>query len=148
MAGSPGVIADLAGQISPVDGGKPSTGNFGYTPTAPTNTGRYSAQYATPTASPFLQSVLQQNSSPSLMSGLAGLSDMSGMANLYNSYMPQQNSGLQQLTPMQPYLYRPNMTMAQQNLNNVAPSVALQQQRDAEAEAARRAAEAAAGGGE
>lgn len=149
MGGSPGIISDLAGSITPVDGGSghASTGNFQYTPTAPSTSGRYTAQYATPSASPFLESLMQQRSAPSQLSGLAGLSDISGLANMYNSFVPQQQiQGLQQLAPMTPYMYRPNMTMAQQSLNNVAPSVALQQQRDAE-EAARRAAEEAANSG-
>lgn len=81
---------------------------------------------------------------------------------MYNSYQPQQLSGLQaammqlmgqynqpmmrrqmpQYTQQQmsPLAYRPNLSNAQAALNNVVPSVALQQQRAAE-EAARLQAE-------
>lgn len=110
-----------------------STGNFQYT--APQTSGtRYAPQYTQISATPFLQSVMQQNSP------ISGLGDLYG--NLFRS--PQQSAGLQQLTPMQPYIgstYRPNMAAVRQNLNNVAPSVQEQQRLAAIEEAKRKAEE-------
>ena len=120
MGGSPGMMADVA-RATAADSGKASTGNFQYTPPTPSPNGRYVPQYTQISPTPFLQSVLaQQNPS------LGGLSNLYG--NLFNS--PQQPAGIQQLTPMQPYVgstYRPNMAAVRQNLNNVAPSVQEQQ---------------------
>lgn len=112
-----------------------NTGNFQYT--APQTSGaKYAPQYTQMPATPFLQSVMQQNSP------ISGLGDLYG--NLFRS--PQQSFGIQQLTPMQPYIgstYRPNMAAVRQNLRNVAPSVQEQQRLAAIEEARRRAEEEA-----
>lgn len=104
---------------------------------------RYSAQYTPQTATPFLQSIMAQHSGQTPQTTSLGLPSLQSMFNMPQKNSPMQSSsplqgGIQQLTPMMPYVgstYRPNMSAINQNLNNVAPSVALQQQQAAEAQA-------------
>ena len=103
---------------------------------------RYFSQYTPQTATPFLQSIMAQHSGQAPQNNL-GLPSLQSMFNLPQRNAPMQSSsplqgGLRQLAPMAPYVgstYRPNMSAVSQNLNNVAPSVALQQQQAAEAQA-------------
>jgi hypothetical protein len=98
---------------------------------------RYSAQYTPQTATPFLQSIMAQHSGQNQQNSNLGLPSLQSMFNMPQKNLPLQG-GIQQLTPMTPYagsMYRPNMSAINQNLNNVAPSVALQQQRAAEEQA-------------
>jgi hypothetical protein len=82
----------------------------------------------------------------SAQSNNLGLPSLQSMFNMPQRGAPYQPSGLQQLSPMAPYIgstYRPNMSVINKNLNNVAPSVELQQRQAAEEEARRSAEEAA-----
>jgi len=101
----------------------------------------YASSYTPQTATPFLQSVMsQQSGSP--QSNNLGLPSLQSMFNMPQRGSPMQPSGIQQLAPMAPYMgstYRPDMSGIMARLNNVAPSVELQQRLDAE-EAARQAA--------
>jgi hypothetical protein len=114
------------------------SGNGGVGYTAPSTPSPYQSSYQPTTATPALQSVLgQQIGQPNSL----GLPSLQSMFNLPQRAAPQAG-GIQQLATMKPYVgstYRPDMSAINANLNNVAPSVALQQQRAAE-EAARQAA--------
>jgi len=105
----------------------------------------YVPTYAPQTATPFLQSVMSQQSG-SLQNNNLGLPSLQSMFNMPQRGAPYQASGIQQLAPMAPYIgstYRPDMSGIMARLNNVAPSVELQQRQAAEAEAKRLAEEAA-----
>jgi hypothetical protein len=99
----------------------------------------YTSSYAPQTATPFLQSIMAQHSnSPLQQNNSLGLPSLQSMFNMPQRGAPYQSSGIQQLAPMAPYVgstYRPDMTAINKNLNNVAPSVELQQRLDAEAKA-------------
>jgi hypothetical protein len=90
----------------------------------------YTPTYAPQTATPFLQSIMAQHSGSPLQQGNSlGLPSLQSMFNMPQKGAPYQASGIQQLTPMAPYVgstYRPNMAAINKNLSNVAPSVELQ----------------------
>lgn len=124
-------------------GGSPAptygSGNGGVGYTAPSTASPYASSYAPMpvSAAPALQSVLGTQPTQGQQNSL-GLPSLQSMFNLPQRGPSPQAGGLQQLTPMTPYVgstYRPDMSAINANLNNVAPSVALQQQRAAEEEA-------------
>ena len=89
----------------------------------------YIPSYTPQTATPFLQSVMaQQSGSP--QSNNLGLPSLQSMFNMPQRGAPMQPSGLQQLAPMAPYMgstYRPDMSNAMNRLNFAAPSVRPEQ---------------------
>lgn len=122
-------------------------GNGGVGYTAPNTPSPYVSSYAPMpvSAAPTLQGALGQQSTTAPTNSL-GLPSLQNLFNLPQRGPNPQAGGIQQLTPMTPYVgstYRPNMSAINANLNNVAPSVALQQKRAAEEEARRQAEEAA-----
>lgn len=127
-------------------GGKapsPSQGGVGYTPTAAANPyqSAFNSQQQAPQQSRISPLVQQQmmRQQPQQMSGLqAAMMQLMGQYNqpMMRRQMPQYT----QQSQGSPLAYRPDMSGARAALNNVAPSVALQQQRAAE-EAARLQAE-------
>jgi hypothetical protein len=97
----------------------------------------YQPSYTPQTATPFLQSIMAQHSGQFPQTTSLGLPSLQSMFGMQQKSSPLQG-GLQQLTPMAPYVgsnYRPNMDVVRQNLNNVAPSVEVQQRQAAEEEA-------------
>jgi hypothetical protein len=114
---------------SQYDGGKPGAGY-----TAPTTASPYAPSYAPQTATPFLQSVMAQHGGQAPQNNNLGLPSLQSMFGMQQRSSPLQG-GLQQLAPMMPYAgstYRPDMSAVRQNLNNVAPSVSLQQEQAAQ----------------
>jgi len=89
----------------------------------------YASSYTPQTATPFLQSVMaQQSSSP--QSNSLGLPSLQSMFNMPQRGSPMQPSGIQQLAPMAPYMgstYRPDMSGVMARLNNAAPAVRPEQ---------------------
>ena len=89
----------------------------------------YVSSYTPQTATPFLQSVMaQQSGSP--QSNNLGLPSLQSMFNMPQRGAPMQPSGIQQLAPMAPYMgstYRPDMSGIMARLNNVAPVVTPEQ---------------------
>jgi len=127
------------GSVSPQYGsGKPGvayTAPASASPEAMAN--RYASQYTPQTATPFLQNIMAQHSGQTPQTTSLGLPSLQSMFGMQQQSAPYQ-SGLQQLAPLAPYVgsnYRPNMAAINQNLNNVVPSVRLQQQQAAEAQA-------------
>jgi hypothetical protein len=117
-------------------GGKPAAPEYG--PTVPgagyTNPrdsvgAPYIPSYTPQTATPFLQSVLaQQSGSP--QSNNLGLPSLQSMFNMPQRGSPMQPGGIQQLTPMAPYMgstYRPDMSSIMTRLNSAAPAVRPEQ---------------------
>jgi hypothetical protein len=122
-------------------------GGAGYTPTpaaspyapqyAQQNVSQPITQFTPQTATPFLQSIMAKHSGQMPQGNSLGLPSLQSMFGMQQRSSPLQG-GLRQLAPMAPYVgstYRPNMAALNQNLNNVAPSVALQQKQAAEAQA-------------
>lgn len=91
----------------------------------------YTPAYAPQTATPFLQSVMaQQSGSPLQQGNSLGLPSLQSMFNMPQRGSPMQPSGIQQLAPMAPYMgstYRPDMSGAMARLNNAAPFVRPEQ---------------------
>jgi len=89
----------------------------------------YIPSYTPQTATPFLQSVMAQQSG-SAQSNNLGLPSLQSMFNMPQRGALMQPSGLQQLAPMAPYMgstYRPDMSSAMNRLNFAAPSVRPEQ---------------------
>lgn len=89
----------------------------------------YVSSYAPQTATPFLQSVMAQQSG-SQQSNNLGLPSLQSMFNMPQRGSPMQPSGIQQLAPMAPYMgstYRPDMSGAMARLNLAAPFVTPEQ---------------------
>jgi hypothetical protein len=130
-------------------GGSPQYGSgvpgAGYTNPRNSVGDPYTSSYTPQTATPFLQSIMAQQSGGAQSNNL-GLPSLQSMFNMPQRGAPYQATGIQQLAPMAPYMgstYRPDMSRINQNLNNVAPSVELQQRLDAEAAARQAAIDAA-----
>jgi len=89
----------------------------------------YQSSYTPQTATPFLQSVMaQQRNIP--QSNSLGLPSLQSMFNMPQRGSPLQANGIQQLTPMAPYMgstYRPDMSGIMARLNNAAPAVRPEQ---------------------
>jgi hypothetical protein len=121
----------------------PSKPGVGYTNPRDSVGDPYVSSYTPQTATPFLQSIMaQQSNSPLQQGNNLGLPSLQSMFGMQQKGAPFQASGIQQLAPMAPYMgstYRPDMSAINKNLNNVVPSVELQQKQAAE-EAARSAA--------
>ena len=117
-------------------GGKPAAPEYG--PTVPgagyTNPrdsvgAPYIPSYTPQTATPFLQSVMAQQSGGPQSNNL-GLPSLQSMFNMPQRGAPYQPSGLQQLAPMAPYAgstYRPDMSGIMARLNSAAPAVRPEQ---------------------
>jgi hypothetical protein len=121
------------------------TPGVGYTNPRDSVGSPYTPSYTPQTATPFLQSVMAQQSG-NFQSNNLGLPSLQSMFNMPQRGAPYQANGIQQLAPMTPYgssTYRPDMSGIMARLNNVAPSVEIQQRQAAEAEAKRLAEEAA-----
>ena len=89
----------------------------------------YVSSYAPQTATPFLQSVMAQQSGGAQSNNL-GLPSLQSMFNMPQRGSPMQPSGIQQLAPMAPYMgstYRPDMSSAMARLNLAAPVVRPEQ---------------------
>jgi len=101
----------------------------------------YQPTYTPQTATPFLQSIMAQHgTASSQQNNSLGLPSLQSMFGMQQGNSPLQG-GIQQLAPYIGSSYRPNMNAVHQNLNNVAPSVELQQRLAAEEEAKRLAEE-------
>jgi len=90
----------------------------------------YASSYAPQTATPFLQSIMAQQSGGQQSNnlGLPSLQSMFGMQQQQQN--PFYQSGIQQLAPMAPYMgstYRPDMSSAMARLNLAAPFVTPEQ---------------------
>lgn len=134
--GGGGSSAPAASQYGAGKAGAGYTAPASASPEAMAN--RYSSQYAPQTATPFLQSIMNQHSGQNPQTTSLGLPSLQSMFNMPQRSSPMQPSGIQQLAPTAPYVgsaYRPDTAAINQNLNNVAPSVALQQKQAAEAQA-------------
>jgi hypothetical protein len=84
----------------------------------------YIPSYAPQTATPFLQSIMaQQSGSPFQQSNNLGLPSLQSMFNMPQEGAPYQASGLQQLAPYMGSTYRPDVSGAMSRLNNIAPVV-------------------------
>jgi len=91
----------------------------------------YQSSYTPQTATPFLQSIMaQQSNSPLQQGNNLGLPSLQSMFGMQQKGAPFQASGIQQLAPMAPYMgstYRPDMSGAMNRLNFAAPSVKPEQ---------------------
>jgi hypothetical protein len=107
----------------------PAKPGVGYTNPRDSVGDPYVSSYAPQTATPFLQSVMAQQSG-SAQSNNLGLPSLQSMFNMPQKGAPFQASGIQQLAPMAPYMgstYRPDMSSAMNRLNFAAPSVRPEQ---------------------
>jgi hypothetical protein len=89
----------------------------------------YIPSYTPQTATPFLQSIMAQQSGGQQSNNL-GLPSLQSMFNMPQRGAPMQPSGIQQLAPMAPYMgstYRPDMSSAMARLNLAAPVVRPEQ---------------------
>jgi hypothetical protein len=89
----------------------------------------YVSSYAPQTATPFLQSVMAQQSGGTQSNNL-GLPSLQSMFNMPQRGSLMQPTGIQQLAPMAPYMgstYRPDMASAMARLNLAAPVVRPEQ---------------------
>ena len=89
----------------------------------------YTSSYAPQTATPFLQSIMAQQSGGQQSNNL-GLPSLQSMFNMPQKGAPYQATGIQQLAPMAPYAgstYRPDMASAMSRLNLAAPFVRPEQ---------------------
>ena len=89
----------------------------------------YASSYAPQTATPFLQSIMAQQSGGQQSNNL-GLPSLQSMFNMPQGGALMQPSGIQQLAPMTPYVgstYRPDMSSAMARLNLAAPVVRPEQ---------------------
>jgi hypothetical protein len=129
--------------LGPMGAASATNSGVGYTNPRDSVGDPYVPSYTPQTATPFLQSLLaQQGGSPLQQGSNFGLPSLQSMFNMPQRGAPYQATGLQQLTPMAPYvgsMYRPDMSAINKNLSNVAPSVEMQQRQAAE-EAARQEA--------
>jgi hypothetical protein len=101
----------------------------GYTNPRDTVGDPYVSSYAPQTATPFLQSIMAQQSGGQQSNNL-GLPSLQSMFNMPQRGAPMQPSGIQQLAPMAPYMgstYRPDMSSAMARLNLAAPVVRPEQ---------------------
>jgi hypothetical protein len=118
------------GGSAPIDYGSGAPG-VGYTNPRDSVGDPYVSSYAPQTATPFLQSVMSQQSSSPLQQGNSlGLPSLQSMFGMQQKGAPFQASGIQQLAPMAPYMgstYRPDMSGAMARLNNAAPFVRPEQ---------------------
>jgi hypothetical protein len=128
-AGGGGLFGENSPLFGPKQGSAGNSAGVGYTPTAAPN--YYTPSYTPQTATPFLQSIMSQNSSSPLQRGnTLGLPSLQSMFNMPQNGLPLQTSGIQQLATMAPYIssaYRPNMSNAMNKLNFIAPSVTPEQ---------------------
>lgn len=140
MSGGGGAIGQAMGQI---DAARAGQGGVGYTPTQAANPyqSAFNSQQQAPQQSrisPFVQQQMMRQQ-PQQMNGLqAAMMQLMGQYNqpMMRRQMPQYS----QQPRMSPLMYRPDISNARAALNNVAPSVELQQRLAAE-EAARLKAE-------
>ena len=89
----------------------------------------YAPSYTPQTATPFLQSVMAQQSGIPQSNNL-GLPSLQSMFNMPQAGAPSQATGIQQLAPMAPYMgstYRPDMSGIMARLNSAAPAVRPEQ---------------------
>lgn len=139
MSGGGGAVGRAIGQA---DSARPAQGGVGYTPTPAANPyqSAFNSQQQAPqqgSMSPFVQQQLMRQQ-PQQMSGLQAA--MMQLMGRYNQPTMRQQMPQYTQQRMSPLAYRPDLSNARAALNNVVPSVALQQQRAAE-EAARLQAE-------
>jgi hypothetical protein len=145
MSGGGGAIGQSLVDTGMKFGGKAPTqqGGVGYTPTPASNPyqSAFNSQQQAPQQSrmsPFVQQQMMRQQ-PQQMNGLqAAMMQLMGQYNqpMMRRQMPQ----YMQRPQMSPMAYRPDISSARASLNNVAPSVELQQRIAAE-EAARLQAE-------
>lgn len=108
----------------------PAKSGAGYTNPRDSVGAPYVPSYTPQTATPFLQSVMAQNSSPLQQGNSLGLPSLQSMFNMPQGGAPLQASGIQQLATMAPYIssaYRPDMSGAMNRLNFAAPFVRPEQ---------------------
>jgi hypothetical protein len=125
-----GMFGGSAGAVSGAQDYGPAKPGAGYTNPRDSVGAPYVSSYAPQTATPFLQSVMAQNSSPLQQGNSLGLPSLQSMFNMPQGGAPLQASGIQQLATMAPYIssaYRPDMSGAMNRLNFAAPSVRPEQ---------------------
>ena len=114
-----------------MQGAAGNSAGVGYTNPRDSVGSPYTPSYTPQTATPFLQSIMaQQSNSPLQQGNNLGLPSLQSMFNMPQRGAPYQASGLQQLAPMAPYAssgYRPDMANAMSRLNNISPVVTPEQ---------------------
>jgi hypothetical protein len=113
--------------LGSMQGSAGNSAGVGYTNPRDSVGSPYTPSYTPQTATPFLQSIMaQQSSSPFQQSNNFGLPSLQSMFNMPQTGNPYQTSGLQQLAPMAPYAgsaYRPDISGVMSRLNSAAPAV-------------------------
>jgi hypothetical protein len=126
--GDGGAISKVAGMTPQAPAG---SAGVGYTNPRDSVGPPYQPSYTPQTATPFLQSIMEQQRNSSLQQGNSlGLPSLQSMFNMPQRGAPYQPSGLQQLAPMAPYVgstYRPDMSGIMARLNSAAPAVRPEQ---------------------
>ena len=129
--GDGGVISKVAGMTPQAPAG---SAGVGYTNPRDSVGPPYQPSYTPQTATPFLQSIMEQQRNSSLQQGNSlGLPSLQSMFNMPQRGASMQPGGIQQLTPMAPYMgstYRPDMSGIMARLNNAAPAVRPEQVSD------------------
>ena len=128
MGGMSSSFGENSALLGSMQGSAGNSAGVGYTNPRDSVGSPYTPSYTPQTATPFLQSIMaQQSSSPFQQSNNFGLPSLQSMFNMPQGGAPYQASGLQQLAPYMGSTYRPDVSGAMSKLNNIAPVVTPEQ---------------------